>query len=132
MDTIVNQVLDYSIMGVSIATLLALAFYVLKFVLKSKKDIAITKESIKEGFKEVVLPKDLRINLSNKIDPAIKEAIKTYMEPMLKDFEKVMMQNQLMLSIMSKFTHADKLTEDEKNLLHDLLKNMGTEEVNIE
>lgn len=131
METVVNQVLNYSILGVSIATLLGLAFYVLKFVLKSKKDIAITKESIKEGFKEVVLPKDLRINLSNKIDPAIKEAIKSYMEPMLKTFEKVMIQNQLMLSIMSKFTHADKLTQEEQNLLHDLLKDMGTEEVDL-
>lgn len=131
METVVNQVLNYSILGVSIGTLLALAIYVFKYILKSKKEIAITKESIKEGFKEVVLPKDLRINLSNKIDPAIKEAIKTYMEPMLKDFEKVMMQNQLMLSIMSKFTHADKLTQEEQNLLHDLLKDMGTEEVDL-
>lgn len=131
METVVNQVLNYSILGVSLGTLLALAIYVFKYILKSKKEIAITKESIKEGFKEVVLPKDLRINLSNKIDPAIKEAIKTYMEPMLKDFEKVMMQNQLMLSIMSKFTHADKLTQEEQNLLHDLLKDMGTEEVDL-
>lgn len=131
METVVNQVLNYSILGVSLGTLLALAIYVFKYILKSKKEIAITKESIKEGFKEVVLPKDLRINLSNKIDPAIKEAIKTYMEPMLKDFEKVMLQNQLMLSIMSKFTHADKLTQEEQNLLHDLLKDMGTEEVDL-
>ena len=128
METVVNQVLNYSILGVSLGTLLALAIYVFKYILKSKKEIAITKESIKEGFKEVVLPKDLRINLSNKIDPAIKEAIKTYMEPMLKDFERVMLQNQLMLSIMSKFTHADKLTQEEQNLLHDLLKDKGTEE----
>ena len=129
---VVDLILNYSIMGISLGAILSLAIYCIRYILRSKKDIKITKESIEDAFKNVVLPKDLRINLSNKIDPAIKEALKKYLEPITKAYNKIAIQNQLMLSIMSKFSHTEKLTEQEQQLLHDLLKDMGSSEIDIE
>lgn len=119
-------------MGISLGAILSLAIYCIRYIIRSKKDIKITKESIEDAFKNVVLPKDLRINLSNKIDPAIKEALKKYLEPITKAYNKIAIQNQLMLSIMSKFSHTEKLTEQEQQLLHDLLKDMGSSEIDIQ
>lgn len=129
---VVDLILNYSIMGISLGAILSLAIYCIRYIIRSKKDIKITKESIEDAFKNVVLPKDLRINLSNKIDPAIKEALKKYLEPITKAYNKIAIQNQLMLSIMSKFSHTEKLTEQEQQLLHDLLKDMGSSEIDIE
>lgn len=130
--TIIETLLNYTIMGVSIGTLLGLATYVITYIRRNKKEILVTKQSIEESFKNVVLPKDLRINLSNKVTPAIKEAIKEYMEPMLKAYNRIALQNQLMLTIMSKFSHTEKLSESEQKMLHDLVQDMGSSEIDIQ
>ncbi len=132
METIIEQILGYSVMGVSMGALLTLAIYIIKHVRKTKKEIAVTKDAIVEGFKNVILPKDLRINLSSKIKPAIKDGIKEYMEPMAKAYNRLAIQNQLMLSIMSKFSHTEKLNDEEQKLLHDLCKDMGSCEIDID
>lgn len=131
METIVTNILSYTIMGVSMSTVLGLAIYSIKHIRKSKKENAVTKDAIVEGFKNVILPKDLHINLSNKVKPAVKEAIKEYMEPITKAYNKIALQNQLMLSIMSKFSHTEKLSDEEQRLLHDLVKEMGSSEIEI-
>ena len=129
--SLIEQILNYSIMGVSVAAILSLVTYVIRYIMKSKKDIAVTKQSIEEAFKNVILPKDLRINLSSKIKPAVQEAVREYLEPILKAYNKVALQNQLMLSIMSKFSHTEKLTDAEQKLLHDLVNEMDSTEIDI-
>lgn len=128
---LIDQILNYSVCGISVATIIGLVIYVIRYAITAKKEIQVTKQSIEEAFKNVVLPKDLRINLSSKIDPAIKEALEKYLEPITKAYNKIALQNQLMLSIMSKFSHAEKLTEEEQKLLHDLINGMGSSEINL-
>jgi hypothetical protein len=126
---VIDKIMNYSIMGISLGIIIALAIFILRTHIKTKLQIAVTKEGIEEAFKNVVLPKDLRINLSNKVVPAVQETLKEYMEPILKAYKKVAVENQLMLSIMAKFSHVEKLTEQEQALLQDLLKERGSSEV---
>lgn len=128
---LIDQILNYSVCGISVATIIALVIYVIHYAVAAKKEIQVTKQSIEEAFKNVVLPKDLRINLSSKIDPAIRDALQKYLEPICKAYNKIALQNQLMLSIMSKFSHTEKLTEEEQKLLHDLLNDMGSSEIDL-
>jgi hypothetical protein len=130
--TIIEQILNYSILGVSIGTILGLTIYVLRYIIKNKHNMEVTETAIVEGFKKVVLPRDLRINLSGKIDPAIQEGMAKYMKPIMKQFDKLMVQNQLMLSIMAKFSHTEKLTDVEQELLANLIKTNNISEINIE
>lgn len=128
---LIDQILNYSVCGISVATIIAMVIYVIRYAVTSRKEIQVTKQSIEEAFKNVVLPKDLRINLSSKIDPAIRDALQKYLEPICKAYNKIALQNQLMLSIMSKFSHTEKLTEEEQKLLHDLLNDMGSSEIDL-
>lgn len=130
-EEIITQILGYSIGGISLATLLGMFIAFLKDRSKARKEKEITKQGIVDGFKEVIIPKDLRINLSNKVKPSVKEAIGEYMEPITKAYQKLEAQNYLMLKIMSKFTHAEQLTEDEQTKLRELLKDESISEIEI-
>lgn len=131
-EQIVTNILSYSICGVSITVVLGLLIDYIKEKRKFRKEKNITKDAIVEGFKEVVIPKDLRINLSKKIDPAIKEAIGEYMKPMIKYCKRIEAENLMMLKIMSKFTHVEKLTEEEQLFLSKLLNSEVESEIDIE
>ena len=131
-EQIVINILSSSICGVSIAVILGLLIDYIRERRKFRKEKSLTKEAIVEGFKEVVIPKDLRINLSKKIDPAIKEAVGEYMKPLIKYCQKMEAENLMMLKIMSKFTHVEKLTEEEQLFLSKLLNSEIESEINIE
>lgn len=131
-EQIVTNILSYSICGVSIAVILGLLIDYIRERRRFRKERSLTKDAIVEGFKEVVIPKDLRINLSKKIDPAIKEAIGEYMKPLIKYCQKMEAENLMMLKIMSKFTHVEKLTEEEQLFLSKLLNSEIESEINIE
>lgn len=128
---LIENILSYSIGGVSLGMVVALTIYVIRYIVKTKRENNMTKETIMECFKEVVLPKDLRINLSKNIVPAIKEQIKESMKPVTDYYEKLIVEVQLMLSILSKFTHAEDLTEEEKEKLKELLNDPSIYEVEI-
>lgn len=131
-EQIVTNILSYSICGVSIAVILGLLIDYIREKRRFRKEKSLTKDAIVEGFKAVVIPKDLRINLSKKIDPAIKEAIGEYMKPLIKYCQKMEAENLMMLKIMSKFTHVEKLTEEEQLFLSKLLNSEVESEINIE
>lgn len=131
-EQIVTNILSYSICGVSIAVILGLLIDYIREKRRFRKEKSLTKNAIVEGFKEVVIPKDLRINLSKKIDPAIKEAVGEYMKPLIKYCQKMEAENLMMLKIMSKFTHVEKLTEEEQLFLSKLLNSEIESEINIE
>lgn len=131
-EQIVTNILSYSICGVSIAVILGLLIDYIREKRRFRKEKSLTKDAIVEGFKAVVIPKDLRINLSKKIDPAIKEAIGEYMKPLIKYCQKMEAENLMMLKIMSKFTHVEKLTEEEQLFLSKLLNSEIESEINIE
>lgn len=129
--TLIESILGYSIGGISLGLILYLAIYVIHFIRKAKKDANLTQATIVDCFKGVVIPKDLRINLSNKIKPVIKQEIANNIEPIVKSYNKLLLQNYLILSILAKFTHAEDLTDEEKALMGELLNDPSISEVDI-
>lgn len=129
--TLIENILGYSIGGISLGLIIYLVIYVVCFIRKAKRDSQITQQTITDCFKSVVLPKDLRINLSKKIKPVIEEQIKKSMKPIQEDQRKILLHNHLILSILSKFTHAEDLTEEEKTLMNELLNDPTISEVEI-
>lgn len=128
-ENIIENILGYSICGISLGFVIYLVIYVVVFIRKAKRENKITHDTIVECFKDVVIPKDLRINLSKTIKPVIKDQIVESIKPITESYNKLLLQNHLMLSILSKFTHAQDLTEEEKTLMEELLKDPSIQEI---
>jgi len=114
-------ILSISIGGVSIGTILCLTIWLIKVVKRNRRDIKITKESIIAGFKEVVIPKTIKLDLSKKIE-----------KPLIDGFAKVRAEYEaearelreglaLVLKILSKFSHVGKLSEDDQDAINDYI-----------
>lgn len=129
--TLIESILGYSIGGISLGLIFYLAIYVIRFIRKTRRENNLTQDTIVECFKSVVLPKDLRINLSNKIKPVIKQEIENNIAPIVKSYNKLLLQNHLILSILAKFTHAENLTDEEKAIMAELLNDPSISEVEI-
>lgn len=123
-DTLLS-ILSLSIGGVSITTIIA-AFIVLA---KKIKSVSLTKDYVEKAFEKAVLPANVKIDISQKIIPLVKQALadiqenlKRYIEENMQEVEIMKEELKLVLSILSKFSHCQQLTEDEQKLLHDLIK----------
>lgn len=130
-EEIITKILGFSIGGISLVTVFGIFIAYLKEYRKAKKEREVTKEAIVEGFKEVVIPKDIRINLSNKIKPAIQEEIQASLKPIVEAYNKLQSQNLIMLKIMSKFTHVEDLTDEEQKLLRELVEDNSISEIDL-
>lgn len=130
-EEIITKILGFSIGGISLVTVFGIFIAYLKEYRKAKKEREVTKEAIVEGFKEVVIPKDIRINLSNKIKPVIREEIQTGLKPIVEAYNKLQSQNLIMLKIMSKFTHVEDLTDEEQKLLRELVEDNSISEIDL-
>lgn len=130
-EEIITKILGFSIGGISLVTVFGMFIAYLKEYRKAKKEREVTKEAIVEGFKEVVIPKDIRINLSNKIKPVIQEEIQTGLKPIVEAYNKLQSQNLIMLKIMSKFTHVEDLTDEEQKLLRELVEDNSISEIDL-
>ena len=130
-EEIITNILGFSIGGISLVTVFGIFIAYLKEYRKAKKEREVTKEAIVEGFKEVVIPKDIRINLSNKIKPVIQEEIQTGLKPIVEAYNKLQSQNLIMLKIMSKFTHVEDLTNEEQKLLRELIEDSSISEIDL-
>ena len=113
-DTLLS-ILSLSIGGVSITTIIA-AFIVLA---KKIKSVSLTKDYVEKAFEKAVLPANVKIDISQKIIPLVKQALADIQENLKHYIEEEL---KLVLSILSKFSHCQQLTEDEQKLLHDLIK----------
>lgn len=130
-EEIITKILGFSIGGISLVTVFGIFIAYLKEHRKAKKEREVTKEAIVEGFKEVVIPKDIRINLSNKIKPVIQEEIQAGLKPIVEAYNKLQSQNLIMLKIMSKFTHVEDLTDEEQKLLRELVEDNSISEIDL-
>ena len=130
-EEIITKILGFSIGGISLVTVFGIFIAYLKEYRKAKKEREVTKEAIVEGFKEVVIPKDIRINLSNKIKPVIQEEIQAGLKPIVEAYNKLQSQNLIMLKIMSKFTHVEDLTDEEQKLLRELVEDNSISEIDL-
>lgn len=127
----VLAILSISVGGISLGSLLGMIVYVAYKLAKLKKENKITKATIETAFKDAVLPKNIKLDVSGKINEPIAaglERIKTYLSY---EIERIMEGEKLILAILSKFNHTAKLTDEEKAKLEEYLEKGATEEIKL-
>ena len=131
-------ILSLSIGGVSVGTILTVIVYVVKSIRKSRKEqkqleknIEITKEQIEIAFKEAVLPKTIKLDVSTKIEQPIRDGLLQIKNDNKEALESIHKENRLILSILSKFTHIQKLSKEDREAISDIVDKEVTEEVKL-
>lgn len=138
----IMQILNLSICGVSLATILANVIYCIRSIRRAAREakknredvdkrLEISKEQIEEAFKNAVLPSKIKLDVSSKIEKPIKEGIEKMEENNKEYLQSVKEQNLLILKILSKFTHTKQLTEKEQEELKEIIGESKTEEVEL-
>lgn len=138
----IMQILNLSICGVSLATILANVIYCIRSIRRASKEakrnkedvdkrLEVSKEQIEEAFKNAVLPSKIKLDVSSKIEKPIKEGIEKMEENNKEYLQSIKEQNLLILKILSKFTHTKQLTEEEQEELKEIIGESKTEEVEL-
>lgn len=128
----VNGWLGITVGGVSIATIIAMVIVVVKEVAKAHKEGRLTQEAVEKAFQNAVLPTKIKIDLSDKISAPLQEGlvqIKTYINDTLEHVQK---GQKLVLSILSQFSHVNKLPIEVQNEIQEYLDESKTVEVKLE
>ena len=131
MDAITNNImtiLSFTIGGVSLVSIICSVIWVLRQVVKVRKDGKLTKESIEAAFKEAVLPKTVKLDISNKIEEPIRlgfEKISAQVTSRLANLESEIV---IALKILAKLTHANALSEEDKDTLDRILNDVSISE----
>ena len=141
MDNIQNTILfifSLSIGGVSILTLLADVIYCVKSIKKMHKamkkneeNIVVSKENIEQAFKDAVLPKTIKLDVSSKIEKPIKEGLNQMRDDNKEALAKIHEENVLILKVLSQFTHVKKLSDEDQEKIADIVNQEVTEEVQL-
>lgn len=146
MDNVYQQIMSIAtviISGIDITAIISIVIYTIRQNVKNKKAFAkiyenmtkmtdMSQEQIQNAFKEAILPKNIRLDVSSKIETPIRnglDSIKTYLEDTMKRVET---GEQLILSILSLFSHVKKLPTDIQEQIEDYLETNTIEEIKIE
>lgn len=141
MDEVQDLVLfifSLSVGGISVLTILADVIYCVKSIRKMRKavkkneeDIVVSKSNIEQAFKEAVLPKTIKLDVSTKIEKPIKEGLIQMRDDNKEALEKIHEENVLILKILNQFTHVKKLSDEDQEKIADIINEEVTEEVTL-
>lgn len=131
-------ILSLSVGGISVGTILTTVIYVVKSIRKSRKEqklqeenIKVTKEQIEQSFKEAVLPKTIKLDVSTKIEQPIKQGLQQIRDDNKEALESIHEENRLILTVLSKFTHVQKLSKEDQEAIADIVGKEVTEEIQL-
>lgn len=128
----VNGVLGITVCGVSIATIIAMVIVVVKEVCKAHKEGRLTKQAVEQAFQNAVLPSKIKIDISDKISEPLQEGLLQIKMYVKESFEHVQKGQKLVLSILSQFSHVNKLPVEVQNEINEYLDESQTVEVKLE
>lgn len=134
-DTIVNQangILGITIGGVSLATIIGLVITIIIEIRKAHKEARLTEKSIETAFQNVVLPSKIKIDLSGKIQEPLEQGFLQVKQFLRTSLERVDKGQRLVLSILSQFSHVNKLPQETQDEIAEYLDECKTVEVKIE
>ena len=141
MDNIQNTILfifSLSVGGVSILTILADVIYCVKSIKKMRKavkkneeNMVVSKENIEQAFKNAVLPKTIKLDVSSKIEKPIKEGLNQMRNDNKEALAKIHEENVLILKVLNEFTHVKKLSDEDQEKIADIINEEVTEEVTL-
>ena len=126
----VTSILGLSIGGVSVVTIIGMVIYCIRLAVTNKKNLQVTKEAIEEAFKNVVLPKNIKLDISNKIEKPIREGLESVGVQINSALEQIAQGEQMMMKILVLFTHFQKLPNDVREQIEDFI-NKETTDVDV-
>ena len=126
----VTSILSLSVGGVSIISIIGMIIYCIRLALVNKKNLTVTKETIEEAFKDVVLPKNIKLDISNKIEKPIREGLESIGIQVNSALERLEQGEQMMMRILVLFTHFQKLPDDVREQIEDFI-NKETTDIDI-
>lgn len=97
-----------------------------------EKNMEITREGIVEAFKSAKLPSEIKLSISTKVEEILGQVRDTIITEFKKNEATRSAAMLLVLKILSFSQASNKLTEDEKNKINDLLKLITDEDATIE
>lgn len=132
------SILGLSISGVSVATVLANVIYCVKAIKRARKEtkaakdeIIVTKEYVEQAFKNAVLPKTIKLDVSSKIEKPIRDGLAQMRDDNKEALEQIHKENVLILKVLNQFTHTKKLSEADQEAIADIVNEETTEEVKL-
>ena len=135
---VLMSILGLSVGGVSLATVLANVIYCVKAIKRARKEakaakdeVAVTKEYVEQAFKDAVLPKTIKLDVSSKIEQPIKEGMQKIEQVNKDQLEQIHQENVLILKVLNQFTHVKKLSEEDQEAIQDIVNEEVTEEVKL-
>ena len=135
---VIISIFSLSIGGVSLGMIFAIVIYCIKAIRKNrkeaqaaKKEIMITKQYVEQSFKNAVLPKTIKLDVSSKIEQPIKEGMQKIEQVNKNQLEQIHNENVLILKVLNQFTHVKKLSEEDQEAIQDIVNKEVTEEVKL-
>ena len=135
---VLMSILGLSIGGVSLATVLANVIYCVKAIKRArneakaaKNEVSVTKEYVEQAFKDAVLPKTIKLDVSSKIEQPIKEGMQKIEQVNKDQLEQIHQENVLILKVLNQFTHVKKLSEEDQEAIQDIVNEEVTEEIKL-
>lgn len=135
---VLMSIFGLSIGGVSLATVLANVIYCVKAIKRArneakaaKNEVSVTKEYVEQAFKDAVLPKTIKLDVSSKIEQPIKQGMAKIEELNREQLERIYKENVLILKVLNQFTHVKKLSEEDQEAIADIVNEEVTEEVKL-
>ena len=99
---------------------------------QTKEDIQVTREGIVQAFKQAKIPTDLKVDISNKVEKILTDFENKVLE-MFREQEQLRTALVLFCTkIMANTAAYNKLTEEEKTALEQLMKQIGEEDKLVE
>lgn len=86
-----------------------------------KKDIQITREGIVEAFKEAVIPSEIKVDISKQVNKILNSAMSEFKDILINNQETMAKMMVYMLKIMKNTAAYNKLTDEEKQVLNNLV-----------
>lgn len=128
----INNVLSYTIAGVSVATIVGMVIALIKSIVTLKRENKLTKQYIEEAFQSAVLPKTIKLDLSKKIEEPLKQGFNEMKSLLENTLERMHRGEQLILKVLSEFSHIKKLPEDVQSEIEDYIDEGVTATIKLE
>lgn len=128
----INNFVGITIGGVSIVSVIGMAITLIVEIRNSHKEARLTKQAVETSFQNAVLPTKIKIDLSNKIQEPIEKGfleVNQYLRETVGHIEK---GEKLILTILSQFSHVNKLPISVQSEIEEYLDDSKTVEVKFE
>lgn len=134
----IPNIASITIGGVSIVTIISLAIAFIRQIVSLRKErtavkqeMIVTKQQIEDSFKNAIFPKNIKLDVSKKIEGPIKDGLAKIEATVKDELQDAFKGQRLILAVLSQFSHVQKLPEATQEAIKDYLDKGATEEVEL-